>query len=777
MIEDQERLSRVRLWPRTPLAPALMMALAAWRPAAAAEPTPPVDANALETILVSVTPVLGTGIPLNHVPSNVQTLRAAQIDADHAETLTDLVDRHFASVTLADTEGNPYQQDLVERGFTASPVLGAPQGLAIYQNGVRINEAFGDTLLWDFIPVFAIEELQVLPGSNPVFGLNALGGAVTLKMKNGFDAPAGTAEVAGGLFDRVRATAQTGIDLGHSAIYIGANASHDGGWRRLSPSDSVQSFADYVIRGEDYKLGASLTVASSSLNGNGADPAQDDRTAAFAIPDTERNHLIFFQTRGSDSITDALSVQGTAYFRYAHLNIENGGASGFTQCGQNVCDDSGPLQQLGGGPIPLSLTHSGTLSVHTTQTSGLGGSLQATLDQAIGGLKNVANLGASFDQGHTEFSNVTLLGDLVYLAPPGTTTNPDGVLIGGADYNIELNTVNRYYGVFFADTLSVTSALNLTAAARFNVATIQLSDRYGETLNGKHSYVRLNPSVGATYQVVSGFNLYASYSEANRIPTAAELSCADPTAPCRFPLGFISDPELDQVLARTMELGARGEASLGEDLALNWSADVYGTRNHNDIIFVSSGPLTGSGYFRNAGATQRFGTEVALYATWRKIDFHANYGLVRATFESHLTIASKDNPGADANANIVVEPGDRLPEVPLHTARLGAGYSLPRNVHVGLDAVLVSSQYLRGDEANLQKPLPGYAVLNARASWQATHRLSFFFEGENILDRRYGSFGLYGDPTGNGAFPQFTNARFYTPGQPFGFLLGAQIHF
>lgn len=759
----------------TPLGIALLASLGSSRLVAALEAPPPPDTDTLETIVVSVTPVLDTGIPLSHVPSNVQTLRAARIEADHAEAMTDLVDRHFASIAVADTEGSPFQQDLVERGFTASPVLGTPQGLAVYQNGVRINEAFGDTVLWDFIPVFAIGELQELPGANPVFGLNALGGAVSLEMKNGFDAPSSSAEFAGGSFGRVRTTVQAGVDLGDSAFYVGANASHERGWRQLSSSDLVQSFADYTIRRDNYDLGASLTLASSTLNGNGADPAQDDRTAAFAIPDTERNRVSFFQIRGKGSATDALTVHGTVYFRSVDLQIENGGASGFTQCGQNVCDDSGPLQLLGGGPVPLNQPYSGTFPIQTTQTNGLGGSLQATLNRPIGDLKNVANLGASFDQGSTRFSNATYLGKLVYLSPPGATTEPDGLLIGGTDYNIRLDTVNRYYGVFFTDTLSVSDALNATVTGRFNLATIHLSDRFGDTLNADHSYDRLNPSVGATYQVGPGVNLYASYSEANRIPTAAELSCADPSQPCRFPLGFISDPNLDQVVTRTVELGARGHA--GGDLALDWSADVYDTRSQNDIIFVSSGPLIGSGYFRNAGATRRPGAEAALYGTWRKLEFHANYGYVRATFESHLTVASENNPGADANGSIFVQPGDRLPEVPLHTARLGAGYGLPREVHVGLDAVIVSSQFLRGDEANLQKPLPGYAVLNARASWQATHRLSIFFEGENILDRRYNSFGLYGDPTGNGAFPQFTNPRFYTPGQPFGLWLGAQIRF
>ena len=745
--------------------------------AAAEDPSASPDADGLETVLVGVTPVLGTGIPLNRVPSNVQTVHAAQIDADHAQTLTDLAARHLTSVALADTEGNPFQMDLLERGFTSSPVLGTPQGLAIYQNGVRVNEPFGDIVLWDFIPVFAIDTLQELPGSNPVFGLNALGGAFTLQMKDGFNAQGDTLEVDGGSFGRMRATAQTGVVFGDSALYLGVTGARDESWRQFSSSKLLQSFADYSIRGDRYKLGASLTLAWSRLNGNGADPAEDDPTAAFAVPDLQRNHLVLFQIRGSDSITDALSVQGTAYARYVDLSIENGSASNFSQCGDTVCNDSGPLTLLDGSPVSPNLPYAGITPIETTKTLGLGGSLQATVEQPIAGLKNVASLGVSFDQGSTHFNNSNELGDVVFLNPPGLTTTLDGAFLGGSDYNIRLDAVNRYYGVFFTDTLSLTNALSLTVAGRYNHAWIRLSDLFGDTLNGTHTYQRMNPSAGLTYQLAPGFNLYVSYSEANRIPTAAELSCADPTQPCRFPLSFISDPDLGQVVARTVELGARGHASSSQNFSLDWTADVYRTRNHNDILFVSSGPLIGSGFFTNAGDTQRLGAEVALDGTWHKLDFHANYGFVRATFESNLTILSANNPGADANGDTYVQPGDRLPEVPMHTGKLGVGYSLPWRIHVGLDAIGISSRYLRGDEANLQKPLPGYAIVNARASWQTTDSLSFFFEGENIFDHQYSSFGLYGDPTAKGTFPDFSNPRFYTPGQPFGFRLGAQIRY
>ena len=75
-------------------------------------------------------------------------------------------------VVLSDAQGNVFQRSLQYRGFDASPVNGQAQGLAVYQNGVRINESFGDIVNWDFLPDNAIEGITIL-GANPVYGLNA----------------------------------------------------------------------------------------------------------------------------------------------------------------------------------------------------------------------------------------------------------------------------------------------------------------------------------------------------------------------------------------------------------------------------------------------------------------------------------------------------------------------------------------------------------------------------------------------------------------------------
>lgn len=260
-----------------------------------------------------------------------------------------MLNREFSSLALSDTEGSPFQNDFSFRGFTASPVLGTPEGIAIYQNGVRVNEPFGDTVLWDFVPVFALDKLQLIPGSNPVFGLNALGGAVTLRMKNGFDDPGASVDLCGGSFGREKGVLEYGARSGDLAVYAGLLASHETDWRQFSPSTLVQSVTDVALKHQVYSLGMSLTVTGSTLNGNGASPADElaiIRAAVFAIPDTEHNRLVFLQGRGEAAINDAISLQGAVYYRHSRQTTYNGQYSGFAACTLNtaiLCDDNGPI--------------------------------------------------------------------------------------------------------------------------------------------------------------------------------------------------------------------------------------------------------------------------------------------------------------------------------------------------------------------------------------------------------------------------------------------------
>lgn len=90
-------------------------------------------------------------------------------------------------MSIIATQGNPFQPDLNFRGFTASPLLGTPQGLSVYMDGVRLNQPFGDVVSWDLIPRSVIGSIALMPGSNALFGLNTLGGALAIQTKDGLN--------------------------------------------------------------------------------------------------------------------------------------------------------------------------------------------------------------------------------------------------------------------------------------------------------------------------------------------------------------------------------------------------------------------------------------------------------------------------------------------------------------------------------------------------------------------------------------------------------------
>ena len=143
------------------------------------------------------------------VPSNTAVMTADDFSHNYSTNFLDSVVRKMPGVTLTDQTGNPFQRTLDYRGFVASPVQGTPQGIAVYQNGVRINESWGDVVNWDFIPEKAIDRVTLVP-SSPIFGLNAIGGALSIQMKNGFTYQGVEAEAFGGSFGRVQGSVQAG---------------------------------------------------------------------------------------------------------------------------------------------------------------------------------------------------------------------------------------------------------------------------------------------------------------------------------------------------------------------------------------------------------------------------------------------------------------------------------------------------------------------------------------------------------------------------------------
>jgi iron complex outermembrane receptor protein len=333
-------------------------------------------------------------------------------------------------------------------------------------------------------------------------------------------------------------------------------------------------------------------------------------------------------------------------------------------------------------------------------------------------------------------------------------------------------------GIYATDTFSVRPDLFLTLTGRLNFSQLALADQLGDDLSGDHSFFRINPAVGLSYQPRSWLGGYAGYSQSNRAPTAVELTCASPMDPCRLPNGFVSDPPLDQVVASTVELGVRGQARPA-DLSLGYDLAAFRTVNASDILFISSGMVANQGYFANVGETRRQGIEADFtarkpVADGSRIDLAVHYTLLAATFETPFLAPSALHPDA-VNGVIHVPSGARLPSVPQHVVKVALDVRSSFGLSAGVSVIGNSSQYLRGDEANLLAPVSGFTVVNARVAYRVASHASLFATVNNLFDAATSTFGVLGDAT-RVLGPAYDNPRFLGPGAPRAGWLGIDLH-
>ena len=219
-------------------------------PAAAQDPAPPPPSDAQQpqfsenVEVVAVTPIHGLGVPKTKVAANVQVILPPSVPALSPPDAARLLAERATSVTVTDSQAGTFQPDVLFRGFSGSPLLGSSEGLAVYQDGVRMNEAFGDTVSWDAIPATAIASLNLIPGSNPLFGLNALGGALSIRTKDGFSGAGRRASLRGGSFGRYDVEAESGGRNGRFGYYLAGSLNTEDGWRDHSPSTVRRLFGD-----------------------------------------------------------------------------------------------------------------------------------------------------------------------------------------------------------------------------------------------------------------------------------------------------------------------------------------------------------------------------------------------------------------------------------------------------------------------------------------------------------------------------------------------------
>ncbi|TWI62617.1 outer membrane receptor protein involved in Fe transport [Pseudoduganella lurida] len=816
----------------TVLAGGLLVAWPAVRAVAQETPALPV------VEVVGTTPLPGLGLPPGQIPANVQTLDGVAVTATTGASLPDALNRRVGSVFVNEVQGNPFQPDLNFRGFTASPLLGTPQGLSVYVDGVRFNQPFGDVVSWDLIPRAAIASLALMPGSNPLFGLNTLGGAFSIRTRDGMRDPGTSAQLLAGRHDRQELVFEhggNGAAAGRRAgwhWYVTGNGFREDGWRAASPTRLGQLFGKVGWLDGRTDVALSAALARTRLTGNGLQEGrllERDRASVYTTPDQTRNRSLLLNLVASHAVSDAVQFSGNAYYRRIRTATLNGdmnddaldqsvyqpgaaeraalaaaGYTGFPASGATAANTPFPFWRCLGnvllGDEPAEKCNGLLNRTHSRQASyGISG--QVTL----AGQGNQFTAGAAFDRSRVDFTQSAQFG---YLNPDHSVTPVDFFADGSeidddgtpVDARVDLLGRTRTASVYATDTLTLGTALHVTLSGRYNRTTVHNRDRItpgggAGSLDGDHRFNRFNPAIGATWDAGSGLNVYAGYNEGTRAPTAVELGCADPENPCKLPNAMAGDPPLRQVVTKTWEAGLRGRLAGRTD----WSAGVFRADNVDDILFVADN-AAGFGYFRNVGRTRRQGIELGIEGKTGDIELSAHYTWLDATFRSAEVLNAQANSSADEDGNIEVEPGDRLPLIPRHLFKARAEWRIAPawSVEAGLRAS--SGALARGNENGGHAPdgtyfvgsgrTAGYAVADLGTTFTPTPRLRFFVQVGNLFDRRYATSSQLNatglTPDGHfiarpfaalGDNSSLVSSTFYAPGAPRTVWAGARYSF
>jgi len=769
----------------------------------------------LATFNVTASPVMSHGVDVNKVPAHIQSVTAKELEAAQSLSLSDYMNQHMGSVFVNETQNNPLQPDVYYRGFSASPLLGLPQGLSVYLNGVRFNEPFGDTVNWDLIPSNAIDSMALMSGSNPIYGQNTLGGAIAVKTKTGFSAPKHELEIYGGSWDRHSEELSSGANNGTFGYFFDIKNFGDSGWRDHSRTSAKQGLGTLSWRGDQGELDLTLSASDNKMIGNGLIPIQlfnESNKAIYTHPDQTINRLFFSELSGKFDLTEAIELSGNAYFRQNRNKTFNGDDSDYTECddvdedGEGTFNEAACVAEVGtenlvmtefddgepdyegvfgldGNPISEDVGHSGTINTSQTMQRSRGGAVQAAFKHAFAeDIDNLLTVGSSYDYANINFSQDTQLATLT----ESRGVNGNGTYVKGQ--RVRLNTNTETYSAFLSDYLTLPYGVTLSAGGRYNHTRIDMNNQLGpsygvDKLSGTHNFERFNPTVGFTFNAHPNATLYGSYSESSRVPTPSELTCADPEDPCKLPNGFVADPPLDQVVTKTWEGGVRGAFDFENNQgAVDFNLGYFHAINHDDIQFIVEGDSTTEGYFKNIGQSRRYGVEagsrIQYQSLFSSIDdwrFSANYTYLRAQYLDGYDIHDPRVEG-EALGKVTVERGDRMTGMPEHMLKANLGVTLLSDWDLDINAQYSGDQRYRGDEANIMDRLGGYWIFNFRSKYQITDNISLFGKVNNIFGREYKTFGALADAE-EVLGDNYDNRRFVSPGAPREAFIGIKLSY
>ncbi|WAW94814.1 TonB-dependent receptor [Xanthomonas citri pv. malvacearum] len=777
---------------RTGLAGAWAMTLLARSALAVAAEAPQV--TWLDRIEVTATPIPGTTIDAAQLPYMVQSASNAELSRGRSNNLSDLLQRRFVGVDGNDVQGSAFQNDLTFHGFRASALPGASQGVSVYLDGVRFNEPFADIVSWDMLPEAAITAVTLMPGSNPLFGPNTLGGAVVLSTASGLTAPGVQGELSIGSGARKRLDAGYGVagaDGWHG--FVAVTGFDENGWRAASEGRLGTVFGKVGKQGEQTDWSLSLLHGRSRLIGNGLLPDtrytdegpesglyRADRRSVYTSPDLTRNRNTLLTVQLDHRFDADTALHALAYSRVGRRDTVNGDVGQdyeefVEECASGYAADGSPLDaECDVARTDADTLHTGALNTTQMRQQAQGVALNLSMQRGAHALTT----GVTFDRGHVRYRQFARDG---WVQPDrSVAADPDAerAFFSGVRGSTET------LGMFLADTWALSNATHLTAAVRWNrvvVDNILSTADDGDRPRERFVYAKANPSLGLTHRLDSGLTLYGSVAQNSRAPTAIELGCADPAQPCRLPTGLQADPRLEQIISRTYELGARWTPPTDRNATLS----VYRADNRDDILFLRA-PDTQSGYFDNAYRTRYQGVDAALHLRSGDWQWWAGYSYLDATYRSGGQLLSGERV-------IALRSGLRIAALPRHNLKLGMAWQRDA-LTLGVGVRAVSGRVASGNEdgqvdnaeegqtapERLDIGSAGYALVDLQARWTINVRVSLFARIDNVFDRHNATYAAVAEdvfPDGELARPQDAPvetgpARFLAPGVPRQYLIG-----
>jgi len=713
----------------------------------------------------TMTPLPSIGLPIDMVPSSIQTVNGQQISEQAGVSVADYMVNNLQGVTVNEVGGNPYQLEINFRGYNATPIAGNPQGLSVYVDGVRMNQPFSNTVLWDLIPDFSIEKMQMVAGSNPVYGLNTLGGAISMQTKSGRTFNKKAIDFSAGSWGRQTSLMEAGgiSEDGSYDYYIGYQHFTEDGWRDYSPSHVNQLFTKVGWESDTSRYEVSYSGAHNLLIGNGLTPKDllgSDLEGIHTLEDETKNNYGKLVLSATEFLNDTTMFSGNAYWLRSDRKTGNGDLND---------------EYNGAGNV-----NEGVQNSTSTKQDAYGANGQITFDQDWLGRRNQLVVGTGVEYSLIKFMQseeeiATLLANGFF---GGDREDPE--------QSTGLTGKTKTFSLFATNTHALNDQWNINTAARYNFIQVDNLDTYntpgsGTSLSGKHHYERVNPSVGLTFHPTDNYTTYASYSESNRAPTSIELGCSNPAQPCNLPTQMADDPPLEMVVAKTVEFGARGKIANN----MSWSAAIYSGTNKDDILFVYANASNGLGYFTNVDKTTREGIDLGWRGQFDDLSLAVNYGFVMARYGSDFTIANEVNTSSDGDA-IQVKDGDYLPNIPKHHIKVRANYKINPSWHVGATVSAFSKSYMMGNEnqghdssQGLQGETPRYAVMNLDSQYYIGENWQLSLKAINIFDNEYYTGGRLAETRvqTDRSFGDERNVASLIPGAPRAAWLGLRYEF